>query len=66
MEREMLMKALVLRALAYRVELSALCARAGLSRTIAYRWQAGKHTPRLRTIGRLEAALGDIERELAA
>ncbi len=64
-ERKALMQAVGWRALAYRVNLSALCARAGLSRTIAYRWKWKDSPPTLPTIGKLERALDEIERERA-
>lgn len=65
MERENLMMALEYRALAYRVGLSALCARAGVSRTVAYRWKSpkGRVVPTLETIGRLERKLDEIVAE---
>jgi transcriptional regulator with XRE-family HTH domain len=65
MTREQAMTALEIRAFRNRIGLSQLCHSAGLSRTIATRWQNEKGTPLLPTIGRLEAALDAIEREKA-
>lgn len=66
MERNALMQALQWRALAYRVGLSALCHRAGLSRTIAYRWEKENKPPTLPVIGKLERTLDSIEAERTA
>lgn len=43
-----------------RIGLSALCAKAGISRTVAYRFQRNEYVPSLPTIGKLEQALRDM------
>lgn len=43
-----------------RIGLSALCAKAGVSRTVAYRFERGEFLPTLPTIGRLERALEEV------
>ena len=43
-----------------RIGLSALCAQAGISRTVAYRFERGEYMPSLPTIGKLEQALRDM------
>lgn len=60
------MQAVADRALEYRIGLSALCAQAGVSRTVAARWERGTATPTLPTIGRLERELERHQREMDA
>lgn len=60
------MKSVEYKALALRIDLSALCARAGLSRTIATRWKKGAGTPSLPTIQKLERELAAVEAERIA
>lgn len=66
MERKALMEAVAARSLALRMELATVCTRAGLSQTIAQRWNRGEGTPRLPTIAKLERALDEIEAERVA
>lgn len=64
MDRIHLMEALEKRAFEARIGLSHLCHRAGLSRTIATRWQNDRSVvPLLPTIGKLENAMDIIEKE---
>lgn len=66
MDRKTLMAAVERRATDARIGLSQLCHQAGLSRTIATRWQNNAYTPLLPTIGRLEVELDRIEAERAS
>ena len=50
------------RAFAARITLYKLCEDVGLSGTIASRWTAGRGTPSLATIGRLEQKLTEMEK----
>ncbi len=61
MERKTLMEAVAARALDYRIGLSALCKRAGVSRTIAARWERGTGVPKLPTIKKLEDEMAALE-----
>jgi predicted DNA-binding transcriptional regulator AlpA len=65
MDRTELMESLENRAFDKRVRLSDLCVKAGLSRTIAYRFTNQKTPPTLPVIGKLERALADIESQSA-
>lgn len=51
------------RAFAARITIHALCKDAGLSGTIATRWNNGRYTPSLATIGKLEQKLTEMERQ---
>ncbi len=57
MDRKTLMQGIAKEAFDRRIGLSALCAQAGVSRTVAYRFERGEYLPTLRTIGKLERAL---------
>jgi DNA-binding phage protein len=43
-----------------RIGLSSLCHKAGISRTVAYRFERGEFLPTLPTIGKLEKALQEL------
>jgi DNA-binding phage protein len=62
MDKKTLMHSLCEKAFAMRVTLPDVCFQAGLSPTIAYRYMHGKGTPTLKTIGKLEKALEELER----
>jgi DNA-binding phage protein len=57
MSKNDLMKKLEKRAFDCRIELPALCKKAGVSRTVAYRYLNEGTVPTLPTIGKLEKAL---------
>ena len=61
MERKQLMQAVADKAFERRIRLSTSCEKAGVSRTVAYRFINGSYLPLLETIGKLEAALDKIE-----
>ena len=63
MDRKQLMRTVEQQAFEARIGLSALCAKANLSRTIAYRWQKKTGVPTLPTIGKLEIALAAHQAE---
>lgn len=66
MDRKALMQSVAVRAFDARIGLGALCSMAGVSRTVAARWEAGANTPSLPTIGKLERALETVvERQSA-
>jgi len=60
MDRKTLMANVAKNALDSRIELSALCKRAGVSPTIAYRYKKDGIAPTLPTIGKLECALVEL------
>ncbi|MBK9005300.1 MAG: hypothetical protein IPM41_16220 [Sphingomonadales bacterium] len=60
MDRKTLMQNISKEAFDRRIGLSALCAKAGISRTVAYRFQRNEYVPSLPTIGKLEQALRDM------
>lgn len=62
-ERNELMQAVKARAFAARVSLYAVATAAGVSGTVITRWIKGAYTPSLKTIGRFEKALDQIEGE---
>lgn len=66
MDRKALMEQVERRAFEARVTLHSLCASAGLSGTIAARWQKGDAIPSLPTIGKLEGEIAKVEAERAA
>lgn len=57
------MNALQWKCTAYRITLAELCKKAGVSLTIASRWNRGMNVPSMQTIARLEAALLPMERQ---
>lgn len=61
MERKDLMADIERRAFEARIGLHKLCRDAGLSGTIATRWNRGRTAPSLPTIGKLEKMLVAIE-----
>ena len=60
MDRKTLMDAIAKAAFDSRIELSALCTRADVSPTVAYRYIKAGKAPTLPTIGKLERALLDL------
>lgn len=60
MDKKTLMDAIAKEAFDRRIGLSSLCAQAGVSRTVAYRFERGECMPTLPTIGKLEKALQAI------
>lgn len=66
MDRKALMEQVERRAFDARVTLHSLCTSAGLSGTIAARWQNGDAIPSLPTIGKLEIELAKVEQAKAA
>lgn len=59
MDRKTLMEGIAKEAFDRRIGLSALCHKAGVSRTVAYRFERGEFLPTLPTIGKLEKALAE-------
>lgn len=59
MDKNALMKQIEQRAFDCRIGLPALCQKAGVSRTVAYRYLNDGTVPRLPTIGKLEKALAE-------
>ncbi len=60
MDRQTLMANVAQAALDKRIHLSALCKLAGVSTSIAHRYEKGGIAPTLPTIGKLEGALGEL------
>lgn len=63
MDRNELMEAVRQRTFAARMSLYALAEQSKVSGTSITRWVQGRYTPSLRTIGKLEKRLDEIEAE---
>lgn len=61
MDRKTLMQNIAKEAFDRRIGLSSLCHAAGVSRTVAYRYEREEYMPTLPTIGKLERALEKMQ-----